>query len=361
MRILRNIDYCPSCGKTYGQCDEILGINAEHRATKDFIETIAYVGQMVGGFKGAQEILLKLAGIEISAPQIQKLSEEVGKSVFENELAQAQRVYEEPEKHMDIRLEKDRIDTVLYILADGSAVNTRIQDENGSTWKEMKLGLTFLDKDTIKRKNDSCIITKKEYVSYMGSVDEFKKMLFNSAVKAGYGKVKKVVVIGDGAHWIWNMCKELFPDAECILDFYHMSENVYAYAKELYPNDESKRNKWAKSVIYYVKSDQIKKALKKIANSPLPPIASSTVVNLEGYLRNNIDRINYLEYKNKNYYIGSGMIESGNKIVVQKRMKQAGMRWSVNGAQYMTALRAKHESHSWHDVKKLIYGVDLIA
>ena len=74
----------------------------------------------------------------------------------------------------------------------------------------------------------------------MGSVAEIKKVLFSSAARAGYGRVKKVVILGDGAHWIWSMCKELFSDAEYILDFYLIPENVYSYAKELFSGNEKK-------------------------------------------------------------------------------------------------------------------------
>ena len=353
--IVRNMDYCIKCGKLYGQNDELLGINKEHRITKDFLEVVTYTAQMISGFKKAEELLLKLKGIEISATQIKILSEEVGKKLFEIQMEKANTSYASPEIVAPAVLEKDKKDTILYILMDGSAVNTRVQDEGGSTWKEMKLGLTFLDKDVIKRKNESSIITKKEYVTYLGSVSEFKKVLFDSAVRSSYGKVKKVVVIGDGAHWIWNMCKELFPDAECILDYYHMTENVYNYAKELFHHNEKKYKKWAEIVIYYIKTEQIEIALKKILKKPLSLDKSRKVVNLEGYIKNNLDKIKYLQYKNKGFYIGSGMVESGNKIVVQKRMKQAGMRWGIGGAQYMAALRAKHESNKWTDVEKLIY------
>lgn len=62
----------------------------------------------------------------------------------------------------------------------------------------MKLGLIFNDSDTIKASNDNCIITKKQYVPYFGSVSEFKKFIFLAAAKAGYGKIKEVVVMGDG-------------------------------------------------------------------------------------------------------------------------------------------------------------------
>jgi len=114
-------------------------------------------------------------------------------------------------------------------------------------------------------------------------------------------------------------------------------------------------------MIHYIKTEQIQKALKKISEISLSPEKVAKTVNLEGYIKNNMDKINYLQYKNKGYYIGSGMIESGNKIVVQKRMKQAGMRWGIEGAQYMAVLRAKHESINWKDVEKLIFGSKMVA
>ena len=60
--------------------------------------------------------------------------------------------------------------------------------------------------------------------------------MFDASARAGYGILKKVVVIGDGAQWIWNICEELFPDAIKILDYFHLSENVHGYTKALYPD-----------------------------------------------------------------------------------------------------------------------------
>ncbi|MCL1918127.1 MAG: OmpA family protein, partial [Peptococcaceae bacterium] len=49
----------------------------------------------------------------------------------------------------------------------------------------------------------------------------------------------------------------------------------------------------------------------------------------------------------KGYFIGSGAIESGNKIVLQQRLKQASMRWNVSSAQPMLTLKTKCESNLW--------------
>ena len=353
MTLKRNVDYCRHCRTTFPQGDMDLNINETFRATEDFIEEVAYIAQMVPGFGNAQALLSRICGIDISVSQIQKIAEYAGRKVHENQMTAAENAYARPEVAAPQVLEKDKEDCIPYMMVDGSAVNTRIQDKDGSTWKEMKLGMVFTDKD-IRKRNKHVYIDKKEYVAYMGSVDGFKKLVFEAAARAGYGKIKQVVVIGDGAKWIWNMCEELFPDAVCILDLFHMKENIFDYAKVLFPNNEKKYTKWAETVSCYIETDQVEKALKKVKGSPLPETAGKNTVNLAGYITNNISRINYLEYKNQGYYVGSGMIESGNKVVVQKRLKQAGMRWSKEGAQYMVALRAKYESNRWEDVQSLI-------
>jgi hypothetical protein len=74
-----------------------------------------------------------------------------------------------------------------------------------------------------------------------------------------------------------------------------------------------------------------------------------------GYITNNIKNIDYAAYEQKGYFIGSGAIESGNKIVLQQRLKQAGMRWNVETAQNLLTLKAKAESGLWHtDVELFI-------
>ena len=62
------------------------------------------------------------------------------------------------------------------------------------------------------------------------------------------------------------------------------------------------------------------------------------------YITNNKDNIDYPAYKAKGWFVGSGAIESGNKTVLQNRLKLPGMRWNVSTAQYVLSLKAKLES-----------------
>ena len=153
------------------------------------------------------------------------------------------------------------------------------------------------------------------------------------------------------------MGNEIFPDAIQILDYFHLEENVYEYAKAIFKNKEEKYKPWAEMIMKYINNYQIEKALLEIEKFSKLKL-STGIVDLSVYINNNIDKINYKEYKTKDYFIGSGPIESGNKTVLQKRLKQAGMRWSPETAQPLLTLRAKVESGLWNEVKQLVinYG-----
>lgn len=83
---------------------------------------------------------------------------------------------------------------------------------------------------------------------------------------------------------------------------------------------------------------------------------SNGIVNLSSYIINNRERINYKYFKDNRYYIGSVAIESGNKTVIQHRMKQSGMRWGIKGGQYIASLRGKYKSKLWDEVIDAIYA-----
>jgi hypothetical protein len=178
----------------------------------------------------------------------------------------------------------------------------------------------------------------------VGSSEKFKGHVLNTAVNAGYGKTCETVIIGDGATWIRNMGKELFPEAVQILDLYHLKENIYTYAKHKFANNENKYVPWAETFIEKIEKGNKAEALALLPeNEKLP----ANIVNLRTYISNNIDKIDYPEYKAKGYFVGSGAVESANKVILQRRLKQAGMRWNVPEAQSVLSLRAKVESGRW--------------
>ena len=285
------------------------------KITPNAMLKIAFWAQNQLSYKRACEAIYEIMKIKVTDETIRAVTDFVGKVIFDDDCKKAdESINKLNNSKLSFPMNRDG---VLYIQTDGAALNTRKQDENGSTWRENKLGEVF-SSDNIRywtdhKGNRQHRILKKEYVSYIGSAADFKKHLFALALRNGYGQYKDTVIISDGATWIRYMVEELFPDAQQILDYYHLCENVSTYAKHLFKMDESKYKPWAKDICGKLKKGDFRHVLNELNAVPVP---SNCPVNLFGYITNNINNINYAEYEKKGYFIGSGAIESGNKIIL---------------------------------------------
>lgn len=324
--------------------DEFLKINKlPFKITKEMMIEMAFWGQNQTSFNSAKELIEKYRNITTNTETMLEVTEYIGQIVFDEDDKQSIENYDDIEKQIE---DKPKTKKNLYMQIDGAAINTRVEDENGSTWKENKLGIIFDDKDLYKRKDGSNMITKKEYVPYLGNVEEFKKHFLNCAMKHEYQSYENIIFISDGATWIRNMINELFPDAIQILDKFHLIENITCYAKIVFKDNERKIKNFVDRIMERIINKEfnlIYKELKKYKDIKLP----TGVVNLTTYIKNNENKIDYRTYEENGWFVGSGAIESSNKIIVQKRLKQAGMRWSVKGAQFLLTLKAKFESKLW--------------
>lgn len=155
------------------------------------------------------------------------------------------------------------------------------------------------------------------------------------------------MLLSDGATWIRSLKEDLFPDAQQILDFFHLCENTHAFAKLLYKADENRAKAWAKEICDQLEDGRYEEVLKALSAYKDMAVPTGTV-NLYNYINNNKANIDYPAYKKRGYFIGSGAIESGNKTVLQSRFKQAGMRWNPVTAQYMLSLKSKEKSGLWY-------------
>jgi len=353
LEIRRTVLYSKTDGEMIIPFDEYVEISGlPYKITKQMMLKIAYYAQNQASFEATSKLFREEFGIDISGKQIEKVAEYVGKKTFEKDTEISKNIIENMHNEIPQIEGQYRRGITLYLMTDGALVNTLLQDEKGSTYREAKTVMAFTSKDIIKRKDGSKIILKKEYASFIGSAEDFKKYVLNVAVKSGYGQINDVVILGDGASWIRTMCNEIFPDATQILDFYHLKENAYSYAKSLYGDDKDAYTMWAERFMDKIVSEKTEEALAMIPSTQnaLP----SGTVNLKTYIENNKDKIKYKYYQSKGYYIGSGPIESANKIIVQRRLKQSGMRWSLDGAQYMLTLRSKVESNRWYEVEDIL-------
>ncbi len=332
--------------KSIAPLDIALGVSkVPFKMTVDLMLRCAFWAQKSESYRDAEETMCEELHFNVNDTTIRQVANFIGQLVFENELRKTDELFRlyDAGKLTYGRPKKG----VLYIEADGSAINTRHTSTEGTSWRENKLAIIFSSKDVTSHieKNGKIkhTIHNRDYVTYLGDVEGFKRLLFTHAVSYGYGRYEETVVVSDGSAWIDNMGEELFPDAQRILDLYHLKENVYSYAKEKFRYVEEQYRPWAEKKCQQLEDGEWENVLSDL--NPNEKYINS--VDLYHYITENKKAINYPEYKRKGYFIGSGAIESGHKEVVQDRMKRAGMRWEPETAQYLLTLRALKKSGRW--------------
>lgn len=286
-------------------------------------------------FEEGEEILQQLLGIEVSAKQIQRVSEHYGQAL-EQQYAAGK---EEPPL---LKLKKP--EEPVYIMFDGSMVFTR---EEG--WKEMKVGRIFNESSCISIQESRNQITQSLYVCHLGGHKEFLDK-WESYTEP----YKNKICIADGAKWIWNWVEDCYPQAVQILDFFHAVEKIGTYAAIQYP-DKPERDKWMGLQKQRLENNEANKVVKSMNKSKgRNKEADKARRDAIRYYENNLERMQYKTYLDKGYLIGSGAIESAHRNVVQQRLKLSGQRWSAKGAQQIVNLRACKKSSQWNTVINLI-------
>jgi hypothetical protein len=289
-------------------------------------------------FEEASDILNKMLSIDMSAKQLQRVSEYYGGEL--NPIIQA--------NHTDFipKLpDKKTKDDYLYIMLDGCMLFTL-----SDAWKENKLARIFYASNNITIQEKRNQIINSIYVSHLGGIDVFlPKLERHLNLNTG-----KKVFVADGAKWIWKWVEDNYPGAIQILDFFHVLEKLGDLAKLMYKESE-KKQEWIEKQKHLLLNDQVYEVIKNIkATRPKNESIIQMKEDVIRYFEENEDRMLYKTYKDKGLLIGSGPIEAAHRNVIQRRMKLSGQKWSIQGANAIANLRCLNKSNSWSIVEKLI-------
>ena len=293
-------------------------------------QLMTYCGQL-DSYEKSNEVLKEMLQIEVSETQIYRVTDFYGKAV-------------ETQVNADAILPAVKKGEVLYAEVDGSMILTR---EEG--WSEVKVGRIFKSSDCIHAADKPGWISNSQYVAYLGSHKIFTETMDNILDEHG-NLENRLVFLSDGATWIKKWIEDAFPNAVCVLDYFHVCEHLHEFSNSIF-GDKTKEKVWTekqKEWLLNGKTATVIKNIKRIGKG------SKKAQNLINYYTSNISRMNYPEYQKIGCgIIGSGAIESAHRTVIQKRMKQSGQRWSCKGAQNMLNLRVVRKNNDWNKIIEL--------
>lgn len=224
---------------------------------------------------------------------------------------------------------------------DGASIHIRTEG-----WKDVKIGVIFdvAVRPTQEKKSgegiDLAHAVNNSYVAHLGGPEVLGEMTWAEARQRGWEQAQDTVVIGDGAPWIWHQAALHFTTSHQVVDWYHAKQHLVTAARLMKPEGTTAFRRWLNSretLLYQGHADKIANQLEKAATKD--PAKTDELVTTAGYFKNNHRRMNYIELREDEWPIGSGMVESGAKQF-KARFSGPGMRWSRTGAQNLLPIRA---------------------
>jgi hypothetical protein len=331
-RIDRPYYSCAACGVGGAPLDEAWGL--DRGALTPGLARVVCRDGLEAPFGQAASLVAEHLGVEVDEELVRRVTERLGALADADQTERSAWQAAQPVPEM------------LVVELDGGLVHLR------AAWHELKVGRVAplgpaLVQDTVSGARHLAL-GPSCYCAGLEGTDDFWPRLTREALRAGLGRgVKRVVVLADGAEWIWRQARGQLAlrgvEVVEILDFYHASQQLAAAAA--YGGHSADARAWLDTQCHLLRQQGPRPVLAALADLRARDEAGAEVLRrVHGYVATNAHRMDYPAFQVRLFPIGSGAIESTVKNLVQQRQTLAGMRWTRDGAQTVATLRALHRS-----------------
>ena len=248
---------------------------------------------------------------------------------------------------------------MLYVAIDGTGVpmvtaETEGRDGKGedgrARTREVKLCCAFtqttVDDDGYPVRDPH----SSSYLATFAPAAPFGTLMAAEARRRGAAHVRQLVVLGDGAPWIWNLATRHFPEATAVVDLYHAREHLHELAKLLEFMLGDHRTEWLAERLTDLDNGDTGAITAAARAFPLTGVKAAALDTALGYFENNAHRMAYARFRSLGMFVGSGNVEAGCKAIVGQRLKLSGMHWSQPGATGILTLRCQQASGRWEEI-----------
>jgi hypothetical protein len=320
---------CPACGETSCPLDEQLGL-VEGKEQGRLREKLALLA-VVTPYHQAPQVCQTLLGSERHAMTLRRVA-----------LREAQLLAASGHHHTLPGRERDR----LYLEVDGHLCPTREPKDGPEDqgYREAKAVLAFSAHDVAEVSKERHEILHKILQAQITDSETFRAIFQQVYCQAGGSRAAEVIVLADGARWIWNMVEEMLPHAVQILDFSHAKQYLWDAGKLIYGEGSAFVAPWVKAQETLLLEDKVEQVLTHLEHFlDLAPTLAAVI----HYFHQNTGRMRYGTYRQRGYFIGSGAIESAGKQLSAARIKGPGMRWNIAELNLLLTLRCMFLEQSW--------------
>lgn len=334
---------CASCQASFAPLEQQLQV-AAGGLSLGLQELLALLGATQDSFAQASSVLERLCLVQVCPNSARAATEELGALLAK----QAQDEVERAQQSLQAPPARTPAPPRLYISMDGVLAHI-----HQAGWKELKTGCVYTTRSRRSRQRPEELELRAEsqsYVAALAEAERFGWQLWAEACRRGLSERSEVVVLGDGAHWIWNVAEEHFPEATQILDWYHASEYVWRAASAIYGEGSELRTTWARRQLDALWEGRVGEVLAALEAYRSKGEGVSEALS---YYTRHQSRMDYPSYRARGLQIGSGPVESACKQLVSARLKLSGMIWDAEGAEAVAVVRAWLKSDRWSEAMRL--------
>lgn len=301
-------------------------------------ECLVRLGTWLPSFKQASKELASTLKVNVSEAMSRRRTEAAGaayEAVQRQAVERLERELSLPPKGAD----------KLQVSADGTMVPLV-----GGEWTEVKTVAIGEIGKTIGKDGQEVVQTENiSYFSRKIEAQQFNRLALGEMHRRGVEQAQQVAAPADGAEWIQGFVDFHCPQAIRILDFPHAAERVSEIGQAVFGSTEAQSQRWLEHQLHHLKHEGPTELLKELRRLQTEHPTLEILADNLAYLEKRKAQMQYPTFQAQGLPIGSGVVESGHKVVVQPRLKGAGMHWSPDNVNPMVALRTLVCNDRWNE------------
>jgi hypothetical protein len=349
--------HCAVCNRGIVPRDDDLGVTSA--SLSPGLRSMTARAAAAQPFAAAADMLAELAGIRLSAKRIERSAETDGAAVAARITAEAPAIARGKVAVLPAPADREETPDMLYLAIDGTGVPMvpaavagragKSGDRRAHT-REVKLACLFTQ-TTVD--DDGRPVRDEDSTSYLASfapADQFATLVHAEARRRGADDIRQLVVLGDGAPWIWKLATAIAPEATPIVDIYHARQHLHDLAAGLAPVLGDQHPHWLTARLADLDAGDIETLVTETTSLALTDDLARDTEKALAYFKTNAHRMRYAYFRDHGMFVGSGTVEAGCKAVIGQRLKLSGMRWNIPGATGILTLRCQHASGRWEQI-----------
>jgi hypothetical protein len=361
IKISRTRGWCRRCKEWQFPADQALGIESGGSASPSVQEMAALVGSKMP-ITEARAVIQRLTGVELPRATLDREARRQGKraTAKREELDQQMRTVGGAAQQIEPR-QPGQLAEPFTLVIELDAWNIRERDDWGQSakrraagqepqrWHWVYGGTCFRLSQRVRTTSNRPMILSRGFVMTRAGIDGLREQIFAESSRHGLAKAARVLAIGDGGVWIWNIVDDRFEGAEQRLDLFHAKEHLWAVAHELHPHDEQAARKWVTPFLKHLERGRGTRVITdlKLVAKRLRRAKRQKVEREINYFGANLHRMNYPQGAKLGEPLGSGAIESTCRQY-QCRFKRPGQFWTTAGDEGLMCLETFWRNQRWH-------------